>query len=261
MLVAWRLIQMSIKEEVQKKYAFIFDRVIAMLTTVVFLSVWIRLTEHGPVAGFSQEEFITYTLLAHVIRPLVFLFKYRVMTWDIMYGKFALTLTLPVAVSWYYYLRSWGERSLGLLSAVAEGCLLAWVFDASVILPESGSVLTVFLVLLIGAHVLSEILAFTLNLTAFWTPQANGPRFLYDWIAEFMAGLYFPLWLLSASVLSLFALAPFTHFLYGPITVWLRPDGLSSMHWLGLLVWFGVTIVLATLLYRRGLKQYDAPGI
>lgn len=261
MRLTWRLIRMSIKEEWGKKHRVFFDRLIAVLTTVVFLSLWIRLTEHGPVAGFTQAEFVTYALLVHIVRPLVFLFKYRVMANEIMNGGFSLVLTLPVAVGWYYYARSWGERFFGLLCGLGEVVFLQWVFDARLVWPDSGTTIFLFVIMLLVAHILSEILAFLLSSVAFWTGEANSPRFLYDWIAEFMAGLYFPLWLLSPLTFAIIASFPFIYFLYQPLLIWIHPTGLGWTMWCALLVWMSLGIGFTLWIYRRGLRHYDAPGI
>lgn len=252
---------MSIKEERQRKLPLVLDRAIALLMSFVFLSVWSRLTANGPVAGFTQNEFLLYVLLAHVFRPLVFLFKYRVMANEIISGAFAAVLTLPISVSWYYYWRSWGERGLAFASACIEVIWLKALFDVHWMWPESFRAALLFFGLLMVAHALTEIFSFFMNTVAFWTTQAGGPRFLYDWIAEFMGGLYFPLWLLGTTAWSIFALMPFVHFMYVPNYVWLRGTLPAPSLVLALGVWFVISFCLARALYRKGLREYSGAGL
>lgn len=261
MTVAWTIAMMSIKEEWQRKLPLVLERALAFLMSVVFLSVWTRLTATGDVAGFSQNEFFMYTLLAHIFRPIVFLFKYRVMANEIIDGTFASVLTQPIAVSWYYYWRSWGERGLAFSAACIEVLLLKALFDVQWLWPESFTAGMLFVGLLLAAHVLTEILAFLMNTVAFWTTQSGGPRFLYDWIAEFMGGLYFPLWLLGPMAWSIFAVLPFVHFMYLPHYVWLRGALPTVGLAVGLGAWFVISLSLARSLYRKGLREYTGAGL
>src|SRR5207253_4528635 len=115
--------------------------------------------------------------------------------------------------------------------------------------------------LLLG-FVLGFFFEFCIGMSGFWFLEVTSFLYVVNTLTFFLSGHMFPLDLLPPWMVSVFDCLPFRYLAYFPAAVFLgKIRGLEMVG--GLLLeaaWAVVLVLLARLLYRRGLRHYSASG-
>ncbi len=126
----------------------------------------------------------------------------------------------------------------------------------------SSEVMCGFVLSLIMAFLLGFFLDLCIGLVGFWFLEVSSLVFVYMLLNFFLSGHMFPLDLLPGTWRTLVDYTPFKYLAYFPAAVFLEkvsPDRL----WFELqieAIWLIVLIVIARVLYWRGLKRYGGYG-
>lgn len=106
-------------------------------------------------------------------------------------------------------------------------------------------------------------MSYAVNLIAFWSREATGPRFLFEWFLEFASGSYFPLTILRPAFFLFLGSLPFIGVMFIPLMIYLGnigycdiPAYLTIQAW-----WILASGVIARVLWKKGLKKYTSEGI
>jgi ABC-type uncharacterized transport system permease subunit len=140
--------------------------------------------------------------------------------------------------------------------------VLFWVFDLRWKTPEELWVYPVFVCSLLGAILIYFSIVFSIGCIGFWTAESNGPRFLFELILEFTAGVFFPLSVLSAHVQKIFHYLPSPYLISFPINLFLGkvsfPQAMNGL--LIQVIWMGLFCFIASWIWQKGLSRYHASG-
>lgn len=246
------------------RFDFLIGRLRHWIVFVLFFYVWQTVTAgNQSLAGWSGAELATYLVLINVARAVVLGGQSRQVAMDINRGRLSQYLAQPVDYFGLVYARELAERVVETASALAEGVFFVWWFGIDFVWPSTGVGALVGLVALAIGHALYVCLSFGVSLLAFWSREALGPRFLFEWILEFAAGNYFPLGILGGALGAVFMSLPFAYLLYTPAAIWLEKIPVAAWP-LTLLLGLGWLTIMALglkLLWQRGLRQFSAEGI
>lgn len=126
----------------------------------------------------------------------------------------------------------------------------------------SANIMTGFLLSLVMAFLLGFFIDLCIGLVGFWFLEVSSLLFVYMLLNFFLSGHMFPLDWLPDPWRSLVDITPFKYLAYFPAAIFLKkidPDRL----WVELAIeagWLVFFVVLARVLYTRGLKRYSGFG-
>ncbi len=252
---------LSLSEQLTYRFNFIVGRVRNIIILLLLYYVWIELTRHtGQFASFTREELITYVFLVNILRSFIFGSQSRRIASEINDGTFSSYLTKPVNHFLHFYARELAERLVLTFTAIIEVVILSLILDLNLLVPNSISIISLFLVSLFLAHVLYYILSYCISLLAFWSREAMGPRFLFEWLLEFASGAYFPLNIVSPFFFTILQMLPFMYLIFSPAMIYL--DQYSALEIIFTqILWIITSGLLAIYIWQKGLRRYTGEGI
>ncbi len=255
---------MSLGREMQYRTNILFGRLKNVMILLLIFFVFLKLNEAtGRFAGYSETEIFSYLMGINILRGIIFGGQSRQMASEINNGMFSKYLVMPVNHFFYQFFYEAGQRFMNLFSAVLEVIIFALIFKINFYFQTDIKILGLFLAVLILALALYYVLSYLINMLAFWSREAMGPRFLFEWALEFASGAYFPLDILSQAVLVFLAYLPFYYIVFFPMSTYLgrTGDGEIVRGLVFQLAFIGLFAGLAYGTWRRGLKKYSGEGI
>lgn len=260
----WFSMNISLKEDTVYVASVLAWRVRSVLRVLVVYVLWSSmLLSYGNVAHYSRNNLLSYVLLTMIVQSVVFSSRTIDISSDISSGDLTNILLKPINYFKYYLAQDVGNKAMNLVFSIVELSLFIYFFRPTIFLQSNLALLGISIFLLILAAFIYYFLNTTLGFLAFYNPEnVWAPRFLFFMIVDFLAGSLFPLDILPSALFKLLMLTPFPYFLYFPISVYLgRFTGVSLVFYSFIgLVWLFVLSRLATVLWRRGLKTYEAWG-
>lgn len=242
---------------------FVMWRVRTVMQLLITYFLWLAISETNETFfGYTQSKILTYVLLTSLARTLVLGTTTMEIGNLIHHGNLSNFLVRPINFFAYYASRDIADKALNFLFAIGELCFLYFLLRPQLYV-ETNSLYILFTIasLLVGM-VLYFYFSLTLGFLGFWTPDVWGPRFISLVILEFFAGSLFPLDILPPWIFTITQILPFSYFIYFPIKVLMGQLPINSVLY-GLtigLCWVGIFIVVATYVWRRGLRSYEATG-
>lgn len=259
-----KIFKLSISRLLTYRLDFLMGRVRNIIVMLVLFYVWTYLTKGSTAfAGYSRQELITYVFGMNVLKAVVFGEQSRKIAQDINDGTFSSYLLKPISVWKLFYFRELGERVTLLFTSVLEVALFLLVLHETILFPASVWTLVFFLVALFLGHILYFLLSLLLNFLAFWTREAMGPRFLFEWLLEFGSGVYFPISIVTHSFGVILSALPYLYILFVPMQIYLGKLSLGGVsHSLLLqILWIGLIGILTFFTWKKGLQKYTGDGI
>ena len=239
-------------------------RIRSVLRVLVVYVLWSSLLlSYGSVSDYSRTALLSYVLLTMIVQAVVFSSRTIDISNDISSGDLTNMLLKPVNYFKYYLAQDLGNKAMNLVFSLAEFSLFIYFFKPPLFLQSDLVLSGISILLLVLAVFIYYFLNIILGFFSFYNPEnVWAPRFLFFVIVDFLAGSLFPLDILPPMFFKLLMLTPFPYFLYFPIAVYLgKFIGVSLVFYSFIgLVWLFVLSRLAVVLWRRGLKAYEAWG-
>ena len=250
--------------ELEYRIAFILSRFRNIVFLLLLYYVWLYLSKiTGRFAMYSAEELSTYVFLAHLLRAIIFGAQSRLAALEINDGTFSTYLVKPITHFWFVFWRELAQKTIYFISAVAELAIFIFLTKAHFLAQNNIKFLLFFALAILGSLFLYFLLTYLVSLLAFWSREAMGPRFLFEWFMEFSSGAFFPLDILSKSALLAFQFLPFAYIMYFPLKIYLgKWDFWQIITGISLQLVFIIFVSLLIMVaWRRGLKRYSGEGI
>ena len=239
-------------------------RIRSVLRVLVVYVLWSSLLfDYGSVSHYSRATLLSYVLLTMIVQAVVFSSRTIDISNDISSGDLTNILLKPINYFKYYLAQDLGNKAMNLVFSLAEFSLFIYFFKPPLFLQSGLVLLGMFILLLIFAVFMYYFINIILGFLAFYNPEnVWAPRFLFIMIVDFLAGSLFPLDILPPTIFKLLMLTPFPYLLYFPTAVYLgKFTGLSLVFYSFIgVIWLFALSRLATVLWRRGLKAYEAWG-
>lgn len=246
------------------RFNFVLGRLRVILVLILFYYIWHSLSLFSSrFAGYSFLELVTYVLLGvNILRSAVFGAQSRKVASEINDGSFSNYLIKPINHFWFIFFKELGERSVYFITSVIEVIIFALLFNVDFFWQGNVVVLLFFAISCVLSIFLYFILSYIISLLAFWSREAMGPRFLYEWFLEFASGAYFPLDILAKPIFTALQFLPFMYLIYLPMSIYLgRVDFTQAGK--GILIqftWVIATSWFAYIIWNRGLRKYTSEG-
>lgn len=238
--------------------------VIWMLTGVmplVMLAVWFALSEEGPIAGYSQNDFVSYYLLLTLVRQLTNVWVIWELDYEIRHGDLSVKLLHPINPIHEYIASHLADKVFRLWILIPLA-ILAWLIFPMIHYDLTPLTLTLFVIALAAAWALRFLAQYCFGILAFWISQALTLNEMWFAGMLLLGGVVAPLDLFPASVAAAAKYLPFRFMLAFPVEIMsgrLTPNDLSA----GLFVmcgWLAAFFALYRWLWRKGIRQFSAFG-
>jgi ABC-2 type transport system permease protein len=258
------LFRISLQDATQYRVETMIWFLYETVPPLMMAAVWLAAYQDQPtVAGFTLAEMLAYTVGVMILRTLITVHLEHGIDLQIRQGDLSNHLVRPFNVWAYWIVDSLGWKMFrNLLSIpVVLGCLY-WFgaeLGALSVPPDRVPLLAVSVVL---GGVVCYLLKLCLGFTSFWTNDVVGIVTLYEILANVLGGMLIPIALLPEWLQAVARLLPIQAIYNIPLALLLgKGDGASAWYGIGLQVgWIVVLWALARVLWRAGLRQYEAVG-
>lgn len=228
---------------------------------VIMMMVWDRVAEIAPVKGWDRAGFAGYFAMTIAVRQLTGSWVVWELNQLIRTGGLSSMLLKPVPPLPFLVAQSLAEkpyRAAALVPLLLG--LWAWRPDMRVDPGLDGLLLGLLSITLAWATNVALQVVFAC--VAFWVEQSMGLWGVWFGLWSLLSGYLFPLELLPGWVRGVVAWLPFRATLAIPVEVLTgAAGGLDALRLIALQVaWLAGFIVLGTVLWRRGVRRYEAYG-
>ncbi|TSC55724.1 MAG: ABC-2 type transport system permease protein [Parcubacteria group bacterium Gr01-1014_18] len=239
-------------------------RVGEVAEVLILILMWTTIyAGQSSIKGFTLQEMITYILIGNVFNGIVRNWLSGMVASDINEGRLSMFLVKPMSYLSYVCTKEIGRITLPVLMSVLSQILVILCFSNTFIWNlDWGYVLVISA--MIGLAFISELLlSYLVGLVAFWTDEVDGLYTTMERIKKFFSGGYFPLTLLPAVFVQISFFLPFAYSFFIPAQIYLKKMDLSvGVYGLGVqVVWIAILYGVIRIVWRRGLRRYEATGI
>jgi ABC-2 type transport system permease protein len=259
----YQVFKNQLHRKLERKFDFFLNRLRSIVSFLILYFVWINAASTKSFAGYSKSELVTYVVAAGILSAFLFGVHPRDVTSEINSGNISAILVKPVNYFWYVFARETAERLLSFVFSVIEIAVL-WLFLRFTILVQTDpKILILFVISMIFALTIYHLTSYAVSLSSFWSREADGPKWLFEWVVVFASGQYYPLSILAPLLHVLILALPFSLMLYFPILIYLGKLSFVSMSIgiLGQIFWMLFMSWLVSVLWKKGLKIYSSEGI
>lgn len=235
--------------------------VFLLLILFIFASLW--RTTYGEmgrrtIGGFSFTQMLWYVALTEAL----ILSRGRTsitIADEVRSGDFAYALTRPFNFVLYRYAEAMGDRVVRLSINFGIASALALLFTGGVGLDPVGAAPA--LLLAWAAVSLDFLFVLAVQMLAFWTEDTTAFQFIYDRLLMILGGMLLPIRLFPHALALLARALPFAAIINGPAQTAVAFDaGALPGAVLRLGLWLAAGLVLASLLFRAGVRRVNANG-
>jgi ABC-2 type transport system permease protein len=215
------------------------------------------------VAGYEYASMIYYFLLTILVDNLVTPTEdeWQIAA-DIREGQISAFIIKPLNYLAYRLSLFWSYRVLYTAITLPPIALIFFYFREFITLPQNGVTWVLASVSLLMAALIQFFIAYSLALLAFWILEISTVVFILYSFEYFLSGHIFPLDIMPAKIQAVLQWLPFTYELFFPIAVFLEKVRGAELYG-GLAIqagWTLLTLVLAGVMWRRGIRHYQAVG-
>lgn len=218
------------------------------------------LGQGGEIYGYSFPAIMTYLFGTTVLRSLVMGSRTVDLGWMINTGALTIPLMRPLKLFPFFFVRDLADKLFNLSFIILEIPLILLIFHPPVFLQTNLTVIFLSLSSIMLAILIYFLVNIIFGSLGFWTRDVWAPRFLLMVIMEFATGAMFPLDMLPAWAQNLVMFTPFPYLLYVPLKIYLGQDLLVWQHLFFSLGWVLLLSLLASLVWQKGIKSYEAEG-
>ncbi len=263
----WRKLRAVFGIHVQGMLAYRAQAFIWIMTDIIpaliMPAVWLASFNGRPdIVGFDPKQLVMYYIVMAALTSFVISHVMWDMANEIREGQLSAKLVRPFSYYQYMFVGNlaWRiMRTLFFIPIMAVGALLYRHYLDITSLHASG----LFWACLLGGHLLSFALTFTLGVLALFFQEARSIYNVYYVPMLFLSGQMVPIAMLPAWCRDISQWMPFEYTLALPTNVLLgRITDAQAVQGLGVqLAWFVLVTVLGAMLWRRGLRSYTAVGM
>jgi ABC-2 type transport system permease protein len=248
---------------VAETLAYRAEFLVWILTTtqpLIMLGLWTSVARLRPFAHYSSAEFVAYFLATLIVRQLTGNWVAWQMSEDVRSGAMAMRLLRPIHPFFAY--------AVSHAAAIPFRSIIALPVALILLVSSGGSALTtdpLRLALAVPSIALAWLITFALlfaiGALAFFLTQTMAIANLYFALYSLFSGYLMPLELLGP-VAKIARWLPFRFMLSAPVELITRTQHRDDLVRLlgGQAAWAAITLAAALVLWRRGVRRFEAVG-
>lgn len=235
---------------------------LSFIFPLVMLAAWLTVVAQvGPIGGFGRADFVSY----YIAGTVVFRITQSWLAWqwarEIQSGDLSLKLIKPLHPFHQFVANQLGWKTFDLVVLVPT-MIAVVLFLPGIDYALDPLHLLAFAASLVVGVTVNTLMTSVFGVIAFWTTQSRYIAELWYGIGQFLSGFIAPLALFPSAIQSLAFVMPFRYIVSFPIEILM-----GRLDWMGMAQGFGMGLawVLANgmlfhLLWRRGIRRYEAVG-
>jgi ABC-2 type transport system permease protein len=247
------LLRIGVAETVAYRAEFI----VWILTTtqpLIMLGLWTSVAREAAFRDYSSPDFVAYFLACLIVRQLTGNWVAWQISEDVRSGAMAMRLLRPIHPFLAY--------AASHAAAIPFRSLIALPVAFLLLASSGASVLTTDPVQLALAWVITFAFLFAIGALAFFLTQTMAIANLYFGLFSLFSGYLMPLDLLPRPIAAIAAWLPFRFMLSAPVELITRSQDRDHLTVLlgGQAGWAAVTLAGALILWRAGVRRFEAVG-
>jgi ABC-2 type transport system permease protein len=256
------LMKMAILEQFQYRAQNYFYMIGMIAEPVIYLVVWssVAANQGGAVDGYTPGGLAAYYIVWTLVRNMNIVFTPYGWEQRIQGGQLSGELLRPIHPlnGDVAYFAGW--KVVVIILWLPLAAFLAWVFKPD--LHPTWLQIVVFFLAIWGAYLIRTLLFSVLGMITFWTTRVSAIFQLVFAAELILSGRLVPMPLMPDWVQNLAGYLPFQWTFYFPINALTgTPTSAELLTGLGMqVVWIGIGLVLANLVWRGGIRRFSAVG-
>lgn len=239
-------------------------RVGEMAEVLVLILMWTAIYSSGGgiIKGFNLNEMITYVLVGNFIAAVIRNFLPSGVSRDINDGRLSMLLVKPISYIKYTFINEIGRAGFITIAAIGTQGLIIFFFLDRVVINTDWRYIVLIVCMVFLAFIIEMLLGFLIGTIAFWTEEVEGLQATIDRVKRFFAGGYFPLSLLPVTLATISTYLPFAYSFFIPAQLYLKKIDLQvGIIGLGIqLIWIVLLSIILSVVWKKGLRKYEASG-
>ena len=228
---------------------------------LVMLAVWFSMSEGGPIAGYTQSDFVSYYLLLALVQQMTSVWVIYELDYGIRHGDLSIKLLHPLNPLHEYLSTNLADKLLRPF-ALAPLAIIAWLIFPTIHYDVTPLTVIMFGIAMTGAWFIRFIAQYIFGLLAFWVSDSMTLNDIWFGLSEMLGGMIAPLALFPPNVTAVANWLPFRFMLSFPVEVvsgrLTRAD--MAMGVAAMTFWAALGIVIYRWVWRRGIRQFSAFG-
>ncbi len=247
------------------RWNFLLRAVFGIVPLLGTIFIWraVFAARGAEIAGYDAAEMIFYFLLTMLVESLVTPTEdeWRIAA-EIREGQISSLIIKPLNHLAYRTSLFISYRALYTVVILPVIALIFLIFHEYVRLPRELSTWPAFVLSVGLAAMIQFFISYALAMLAFWVLEISTVVFLFYSFEYFLSGQVFPLDIMPGWIQGFIHWSPFTYELFFPVQIYLeRVRGAALVEGLCIQAFWAVaTFLLARLLWRLGVRKYQAVG-
>ncbi len=236
--------------------------ILATTFPLVALALWAGIARAGgPVGGYGEAEFVAYFVTAFVVRQLTASWVVWDLERQIRLGELSVLLLRPVSPILHHMMQNLAALPVRLLLALPLA-IVVLIAAGGLEITGDAQLLMLALPALLGAWILNFAIQTVIASLAFWWQRSATLFEIWTCFFVVLSGYALPTSLLPGGLAGAVRVLPFHALLGFPVELLLGQLGVRealyflTLQWL----WVALSVGLAILTWRRGLRAYSAFG-
>ncbi len=229
---------------------------------LVMMAVWLAVVdEAGPLTGWGASDFVSYYVGAALVYQLTSAWVLWDWDDDIRLGTLSLKLLKPLDPMHHFVSDMAGWKLFSIAVFLPLVAVVAWL-TPSIYFPLTPVRVALFVLACLGGLAVSLGMATAFAMISFWSTQSENLYSLFYGVGQFLSGWIAPLALFPAGVRQIADWLPFRSTLSFPLEILLgraSPPEIA-FGFAVTLAWIAVFLAIYRVLWRLGLRRYEAVG-
>ena len=262
----WVIFRIAMEERFVYRGDFALGTLMRFLPIITQIFLWTAIFQASPeskIAGYTRNTVIAYYMLTMISRAFSSMPGLcGGIALQVRNGEIKKFLIQPVDMLGFMLLGRVAHKAAYYTIAVVPFAFVFFLcrdfFDGW---PDA-EVLIAFCLSLFMGFLLGFFIEASLGLVAFWFLEVSSLVFIYNLLSFFLSGHMFPLNLLSGWAYEIVKVLPFQYLAYMPAAIFLDKIPRSEL-WTSLAneaCWLLVFVVLARIMFQRGIQRYSGFG-
>lgn len=229
-----------------------------IICLLIFANLWDVIARRKGLSHFNPQELLWYITLNQWVLSAIPRTE-RVIESDFRSGKLAYLIPRPISYLGYVFAEGCGQAFVQMCVLGVFAFAFTWFYAGSITISSMGLVIVLISAML--ACIVSVIFKMIIGLLSFWMHDVDPIAWIWEKALFTFGGLLLPLGAYPHYLQAAAKLTPFYVILGGRSALALDYSEMIAFSLLtGLLFWAVIGAVIATLIYRRGLKIISVEG-
>lgn len=261
------ILHITWSEYIAYRLNFALEVVGGVFQTLITAMVWLALFSYQDtalIAGFRLPEMMTYVFGGGVISSFLLLTSQGDdINDDVHLGTLSHLLVKPLNPNFYWFVRDVCRKFMTFLIGITAFILLFLFFHSLILLPISFIYFLFAGLFVVFAALIHFLLFYIFSIMAFWFDQTWGMRTLLRVVMELASGILIPLSFFPSGIQSVLLFLPMKFFAFVPMQIYLGNFHFREILFSGgeAVLWIATLLGISFLLWKRGLRSYNAAGI